>query len=317
MIAHAPGKRRGQTKVFPLLLIPLLFLGIVRRFPAESYTDMSFALVYGLIDVNLLHTFGKYYDVKEIIQDKFNINSNIGLKNYKDEYVTILEYYKNIISEKFGNETRNDYTLEEMNRRCRNFPDVRKYRFSDECRDFKRYKEIFEEIYVKVIEKIENIENLNEIYELFKKFPVEYNSDYDNLLIKDNTSYRWEEAYIEIEYPNKLLRRTEISTGYASLMLMWLTNDSMTVLLRFENLYLEGLTNYTVYKEIIENAYFELNASGTAFKRHKYVDVKWGEWVNGNTLELIITKNHDERIGELQIKITIKDHPNIVAFIED
>ena len=33
MIAHAQNKRRGQTKVFPLLLIPLLFLGIVRRFP--------------------------------------------------------------------------------------------------------------------------------------------------------------------------------------------------------------------------------------------------------------------------------------------
>ena len=47
------------------LLIPLLFLGIVRRFLAESYTDMSFALAYGLIDVNLLHTFGKYYDVKD------------------------------------------------------------------------------------------------------------------------------------------------------------------------------------------------------------------------------------------------------------
>ena len=51
MIAHAQNKRRGQTKVFPLLLIPLLFLAVVRRFLKESYTDISFLPGYDWVDV--------------------------------------------------------------------------------------------------------------------------------------------------------------------------------------------------------------------------------------------------------------------------
>ncbi len=74
MIAHAQNKRRGQTKVFPLLLIPLLFLGIVRRFSAKSYTDMPFLLAYGLIDVSDFHTFRKYIDAKDFVR----CNSSFG-----------------------------------------------------------------------------------------------------------------------------------------------------------------------------------------------------------------------------------------------
>ena len=35
-ISCATGKRRGQTQVFPLLLISLLFLAVVRRFSTEK-----------------------------------------------------------------------------------------------------------------------------------------------------------------------------------------------------------------------------------------------------------------------------------------
>ena len=67
MIADAQGKRRGQTKVFPLLLIPLLFLAVVRRFPLESDTDIKLLPVYGFVDVSLLYTFRKLNDVKDFM----------------------------------------------------------------------------------------------------------------------------------------------------------------------------------------------------------------------------------------------------------
>ncbi len=51
-IVCAANKRRGQTKVFPLLLIPLLFLAAVRRFLSESDTDMPLLLGYNEVDVS-------------------------------------------------------------------------------------------------------------------------------------------------------------------------------------------------------------------------------------------------------------------------
>ena len=66
MIAHAQGKRRGQTKVFPLLLIPLLFLGIVRRFPLESYTDMALLPEYDWVDVRVYSTVREFFASRKI-----------------------------------------------------------------------------------------------------------------------------------------------------------------------------------------------------------------------------------------------------------
>ena len=54
-------KRRGQTKVFPLLLIPLLFLAAVRRFLSESYTDMPRLPGYDWIDVSVWSTVRKLF----------------------------------------------------------------------------------------------------------------------------------------------------------------------------------------------------------------------------------------------------------------
>ena len=65
-IPCAPGTRRGQTKVFPLLVIPLLFLAAVRRFLAESYTDIPFLLRYDSVDVSVLHTLEKCDGVKDL-----------------------------------------------------------------------------------------------------------------------------------------------------------------------------------------------------------------------------------------------------------
>ena len=68
MIAHAQNKRRGQTKVFPLLLIPLLFLAAVHRFLSESCTDMPLLLAYVVVDVSVLHTVGESYDAKDLVR---------------------------------------------------------------------------------------------------------------------------------------------------------------------------------------------------------------------------------------------------------
>ena len=59
-IPCVPGKRRGQTKVFPLLLILLLFLAAVRRFLSESDTDIGLLPGYDGVDVCLLCTVGKW-----------------------------------------------------------------------------------------------------------------------------------------------------------------------------------------------------------------------------------------------------------------
>ena len=67
-IPCAPGKRRGQTKVFPLLLIPLLFLAAVRRFLSESDTDIGFLPGYDGVDVCLLCTVGKWGDAEDLVR---------------------------------------------------------------------------------------------------------------------------------------------------------------------------------------------------------------------------------------------------------
>ena len=72
-IACAAYKRRGQTKVFPLLLIPLLlipllFLAVVHRFLSESYTDIEQLPEYDWIDISALHTLKNYYDAKDFMR---------------------------------------------------------------------------------------------------------------------------------------------------------------------------------------------------------------------------------------------------------
>ena len=75
-IVCAANKRRGQTKVFPLLLIPLLFLAAVRRFPVESYTDISFMPGYDKIDSCALHTIWKYHNAKDFIRCNLSFGSH-------------------------------------------------------------------------------------------------------------------------------------------------------------------------------------------------------------------------------------------------
>ena len=62
------GKREKETKFSFSLLNLSSFLSVVRRFPLESYTDMSLPLVYGLVDVSVLHAFGKYDSVKDFMR---------------------------------------------------------------------------------------------------------------------------------------------------------------------------------------------------------------------------------------------------------
>ena len=63
-ISSAACKRRGQTKVFPLLLIPLLFLAAVRRFSMKSYTDIGLLPGYDWVDVSVLDAIKKWCAAK-------------------------------------------------------------------------------------------------------------------------------------------------------------------------------------------------------------------------------------------------------------
>ena len=80
-------KRRGQTKVFPLLLIPLLFLAAVRRFPAESYTDMPLLPAYARLDVSFCGTMREIFCEPE---DVFHRMQNA------DIYILVSRHKRNV-----------------------------------------------------------------------------------------------------------------------------------------------------------------------------------------------------------------------------
>ena len=55
-MSSAAYKREKETQFSFSLLDSLIFPSIVRRFLAESYTDMTFVPEYDRLDVNVLYT---------------------------------------------------------------------------------------------------------------------------------------------------------------------------------------------------------------------------------------------------------------------
>lgn len=141
---------------------------------------------------------------------------------------------------------------------------------------------------------------MDEVFNLCNKFPVEYDYDYEDILIHDVDLECL--PHIELENKNKK------SVGY--IQLDSLKNYETTiVIVRFNNV---NIKNYTASYHVIENSYVDLSV----LESYKYVDVEWGEWVESDAIELKITKNNSERIGALKIKVYVKQNSEIVAYIQ-
>ena len=68
-----------------------------------------------------------------------------------------------------------------------------------------------------------------------------------------------------------------------------------------------------MHLEIIKNESLDWETYETV----NFVDnVEFGEWVENNTLELKIWKFNDYNIGNLIIKISINQNPDIMAYIK-
>ncbi len=128
------------------------------------------------------------------------------------------------------------------------------------------------------------------------------------------TTFLWEyEAqgpYIEIEIPYPNLSeafRNKKSKYYADVYLE--KYETTIVLIHFCNM---PMSNYTARYHLEKNEY----NSWDDFETHSYVEVEWGNWISKDVTELKITKNNDESLGELTIKITVDEVEGAVAVIK-
>ena len=139
----------------------------------------------------------------------------------------------------------------------------------------------------------------NEIYDLCQKFPVVFDEDYYDVLIREIEK----EPHIEIIYGKNTY------VGVAELI--GLEDYACTdLLLKFVDFDIEG---YSVNLEIIKNEYLDWETCETV----NFVDnIEFGEWVEDDTLELKIWKFNDYNLGNLIIKISINQNPDIMAYIK-
>ena len=143
------------------------------------------------------------------------------------------------------------------------------------------------------------------MYELCKRFPVEYDENYNNIFIRKIDLTK---PYIEIEYDYCGMRRSDI--GYALADFLALKSyETTTYILKFRNMPEE----YTTSFKILKNECQEWD--GDELSMSQFVsNVEWGDWIDEDTLELRVTRMNYEIDGTLQIKVYIKENPNIVAY---
>lgn len=249
----------------------------------------------------------KFYN--PILVEETTVGNNITISD-NDGMKTLSETYREMLNTLFYGENsiykREGYEFENL----KYVDDV--ISFYDCYSIHALYLQMFLSLYEKIFEKIlfeanENTELLEYIYELCEKFSIEYIEDYEKMFIRKETLDR---PYIEFaydEYGNWMENR-----GKAVASLTLKDYSSNTILVRCKNISQE---HYTVSYEIIENEWWELEDAST-MKTGKFVDVKWGEWINKDEIELILTKNNDKKIASLKIKVYVKEEPMAVGYIE-
>lgn len=255
------------------------------------------------------------YDENELSQ---NVNRNVAIElpiynletnTSESKYQTVTEYFLEFTKNMFDNptvgRTKQLYSLQTLESLAEDFPDPSNYTsFGLSFLHMKTYTALYNTFFNKLTKELEDKSFLEEAFNLCKRFPVEYNYDYNDILMR---YINFESIpHIELEYNSYGIK--EKSIGYANLGIL---NDyeTTTIIVRFVNV---NIDNYTANYHVIENNYLDIST----WNSYKYVDVEWGEWVESNALELKITKNNSSNLGTLKIRVSVKQNPDIVAYIE-
>ena len=287
---------------------------VIDNLDVNSYIGISIITNLNNITFFAQNLFAKHNDwriskaLNKDFGEIYQVNKNIAMEIGENESKTVSEYFESFIYNMFNNSertiTKHSFRLENLNAMSADYPDP------DNFTDFHlsyvfmdAYVSLFEAIFAKILEKIENSDFIHEIYSLCKKFPVTYDEDYDEILMREINTW---DSHIELEYTQW---GTKINCiGYANLICSLRGYETTVVLVKLVNI---NIKNYTVSYHIIENDFFDINS----MDEYKYVDVEWGEWVDSNIIELKITKNNSE-FGNLKMKIYIKEKPDIMAYIK-
>lgn len=258
-------------------------------------------------------------EVREELEDEMDddsdhkVNKNVavevqicGTLEYK--FSTVSEYFSGYIHDLFFNpSTRLDFSLQKLNAISAKFPDPSGYDSLGMfySADILMYVFLFEQIFGIILYEMDHLDDnefIEEVFNLCKKYPVEYNDEYNDIFIRKVDIE--DSPHVELEYKS-MFGIMEKSIGYASLHLT--DYETKTVIVRFVNVAKE---EYSVRFEEIENSY--TNFSGAS---GKYVDIEWGEEIEDSTFELKITKNNSEILGSFKLKVYVNGDENIVAYI--
>lgn len=273
----------------------------------SKYDDLKIVEVTNEDIKSFADCFVEEYEESEISQ---KVNRNAAIETATAEYQTVTEYFLEFLNNMFDNpkigRTRKLYELQTLEAMSEDFPDASLYTGFDMMFMFmETYAAMYNTMFNNVMGKLDDKCFLDEIFNLCKRFPVEYLSEYYDVLMRE-VDILWFDPHIELEY--KSYGESMSKVGYADLVFLG-DYETRTVIVRFVNV---NLDNYTPSYHVIENYCLDTSTWTTL----KYADVEWGEWVDSDAVELKITNNNSKKLGTLKIKVYVKQNPEINAYIK-
>ncbi len=236
---------------------------------------------------------------------KFKVSSNLSIAWNENESNTLKkELEKNIceplMSLDFSLERMETNSLAELYSACQGFSMFGGRLGTYQC----LFKQFFDSL-LKKLDKDNKM--LDEVIALSKQHPIVYSKDLETAFIWE---YKFKGPYIEIEipYPNLMEEyQNKKSKHYSPVLLK--DYETTIILIHFRNM---PMSNYTARFNVEKNEYFSFEDYNT----YIYANVEWGNWVSKDVIELKITKNNDNNMGTLIIKITVDEVESAVAIIE-
>ena len=292
-------------------------INVIENIDFNSYIGNSIIENLNSITCFIQAVFAKIGDlrIKEVkdggeTSAKVNRNAAIWLE-FDGAYMTISEYYKKHVTNTFfqydtGN-TKDAYSLDKMLDE-NGFPNYSTFQnFGTNFSYMRFYKSMWVDIHSMILDKINNNEFVDEIYNICEIYPLEIDDEYEEIFIKKVDESK---PHIEFIYKSVFGKKIEKKISYMDigLELMFKEYDKIEVGINVRNLHRDG--GITITRQIIENSYFDFGSMST----YKYVDVEWGD-SDKYDFQLIISKNNNERFGNLKMKVYIKDYPDIVGYM--
>jgi hypothetical protein len=292
-------------------------INVIENIDFNSYIGNSIIENLNSITCFIQAVFAKIGDlrIKEVkaggeTSAKVNRNAAIWLES-DGAYMTISEYYKKHVTNTFfqydtGN-TKDAYSLDKMLDE-NGFPNYSTFQsFGTSFSYMKFYKSMWVDIHSMILDKINNNEFVDEIHNICEIYPLEIDDEYEEIFIKKVDESK---PHIEFIYKSVFGNKIEKKISYMNigLELMFKEYDKIKVGINVRNLHCDG--GITITRQITENSYFDFGSMST----YKYVDVEWGD-SDKYDFQLIISKNNNERFGNLKMKVYIKDYPDIVGYM--